>query len=195
MEYQVKKLEHFRHILLFEVNRGAKTAEEARNICAVYGDIAIGESTARKWFFSFREDRFDVTDTSRSGRPSGFDEDCLNTLLHNDLRQYTRELANMMKCDHSTIVRHLHSMDKIQKSGAWVPHSQAKTTKIRGWPVCPSLLARHRLVRDQHRPFLSTIVTGNHKWRLYANLRKGMEWLSPNNKATLLTKTCALHER
>ena len=30
----------------------------ARNIYAVYGDNAIGESTARKWFSRFKEDRF-----------------------------------------------------------------------------------------------------------------------------------------
>ena len=54
---------------------------------------------------------------ARSGRPSEFDEDHLNTLIHNDPRQCTRELANVMNCDHSNIVRHLHSMIKVQKSG------------------------------------------------------------------------------
>ena len=49
----MKKLEHFRHILLFEFNVGAKAAEAVGNIYAVYGDTGIGESTARKFFFSF----------------------------------------------------------------------------------------------------------------------------------------------
>ena len=60
MECQLKKLVHFQHILVLEFNRGAKAAETARNICAVYGDNAVGESTARKWFSPFREDHFDV---------------------------------------------------------------------------------------------------------------------------------------
>ena len=81
----------------------------ARNICTVYGDNVIGESTARKWFCCFKEDRFDVSDTPR---PPGFDEDRLNTLIHNDPRQFSRELANVMNCDHSTIVRHSQSMNK-----------------------------------------------------------------------------------
>ena len=67
--------------------RDAKRAETARNICVVFGDNAIGESMARKWFSSFKADRFDISDTPRSGRPSGFDEDRLNTLIHNDPRQ------------------------------------------------------------------------------------------------------------
>ena len=37
MECQVEKLEHYRHILLFEFKRGTEAAEVARNICAVYG--------------------------------------------------------------------------------------------------------------------------------------------------------------
>ena len=113
MECQVQKLEHFQHILLFEFNRGAKVGEAARNICAVYGDNAIGEITGRKWFSRFKEGRFDISDTPRSGRTSGFNEDRLNTLIHNDPRQCTRKLANMMNCDHS-IVRHLRSMGKVK---------------------------------------------------------------------------------
>ena len=100
MNCQVEKLEHFRHLLLYEFNRGAKVAEAARNICAVYGDNAIGESIVKKEF----------------RRPSGFD-DRLNTFIHNDPCQCTRELANVMNCDHSTIVRHLHLMGKVKKSG------------------------------------------------------------------------------
>ena len=100
----MEKLEHFRHILLFEFNKGTKAVEAARNICAMYGDNAIGENTARKRFSHFKEDHFDISDTPRSGKPSGFDEDRLNTLIYNDTCQCTRELANLMNCDHSTIV-------------------------------------------------------------------------------------------
>ncbi|KAJ4428402.1 hypothetical protein ANN_24422 [Periplaneta americana] len=47
------KREEFRHIILFEFNRGAKAAEAARNICAVYQENSIGENIERKWFFRF----------------------------------------------------------------------------------------------------------------------------------------------
>ena len=50
----------WRHILLFGFNRGAKAAEAARNICAVYGDNAIGERTARKWFSQFADNRLSL---------------------------------------------------------------------------------------------------------------------------------------
>ena len=67
----MEKFEHFRHILLFEFGKVGKAAEAARNICVVNGDNAMGESSSRKWFSRFKEDRFDISDTPRSGRPSG----------------------------------------------------------------------------------------------------------------------------
>ena len=110
----MEKLEHFQHILLFEFNREVKAPESARNICTVCVDNNIGESMARKWFSHFKEDRFDISETPLSGRTSGFEEDRLNSLIHNDPRQFTRELENMMNCNHSTIVQHLHSMGKVK---------------------------------------------------------------------------------
>ena len=50
---------------------GAKVAEAARNICAVYGGNAIGESTTRKWFSRVKEDRFDIIDTLKFRKTFG----------------------------------------------------------------------------------------------------------------------------
>ena len=50
MECQVDKIEHFRHHLLFAFNRGVNAAEAAREICSVYGNGGIPESTAAVGF-------------------------------------------------------------------------------------------------------------------------------------------------
>ena len=141
----------------------------------MYGDNAIRESTARKWLVSrFKEDRFDASDTPRSRRHSEFDEDRLNTLIHNDTRQCTREVENVMNCDHSTIVRHLHSNGKVKKSGVWIAHNLSQNSKNQRVAICASLIARHGLAREQHRPFLS--CNGS------ASIRKRKEWLSPKKR-------------
>jgi hypothetical protein len=49
MECQVEKDEHF-HFLLYELTRGSKAAEAARNICAVYGEDSVAERTAQTLF-------------------------------------------------------------------------------------------------------------------------------------------------
>ena len=51
--------------------------------------------------------------------------------------------------------------------------------------------ARRRLAREQHRPLLSCIITGDEKWCLYANIRKSKERLSLNKKETPRKKTWA----
>ena len=62
---------HFRHLLYFDVRRGQRAAEAAWNICAVYGESATAERTARKWFDKFQSGTLDVTDAPRSrDRPS-----------------------------------------------------------------------------------------------------------------------------
>jgi hypothetical protein len=72
---------------------------------------------------------FDMSDTSRSMRPSDFDEDFLNGLIYADARHTTRELASEMGCDHAKTVRHLQSMGRIQKPGVWVPHILTRDNK------------------------------------------------------------------
>ena len=47
--------------------------------------------------------------------------------IQDDPRQCAQELANMMNCDHSIIVRHLHSMGKGTACSK-------QNTKIGGWP-------------------------------------------------------------
>ena len=164
MKCQVDKLKNFRHILLYEFNRGAKTAEADRNICAVYRVNIIRESTARKWFSRFKEDRFDISDTPRSRRPSGFNEDSVKTLIHNNARQCTRELANVMNCDHPPSCDICIQWARLKIGCSLrVPHALNQNHKNQRMAICTSLPARHRLAREQHRPFLSCIVTGEEK--------------------------------
>ena len=90
-----------------------------------------------------------------------------------DPHQRTRELANVMDCDHSTIVRHLLSMYEVKKSGVWGPHALSDNHKNSGWSylhLC--LLIIDWLVNIDHSCPVLLLV-------------------EPEQKATPLTKTCA----
>ena len=141
----MEKLEHIQRILLFVFNRGAKAAEVARNIYAMFGDNVIRESIARKWFSRFKEDRFDISDSPCSGRSLEFHEDNSNTLIHNDPHECTLELADVMNCDHSTIMQNLHSMGKVQNVGVWVLHVVSQNHKNQRVAICASVLTHDRL--------------------------------------------------
>ena len=129
MEYPGGKKQHFWYLLFFVFRRGQKAAEAARDICMVYGEDVIGESTARKWFGKFKNGNFDIDDTPRSGRPSEFDEDHVKALLTEKSRQTSRELAEKMNCDQKTILNHLHSMGFAEKLGVWMPHELSENNK------------------------------------------------------------------
>ena len=98
----------------------------------------------------------------------GFDADRLNTLIHNDPRQCTRVLENVLNYDNSTIVRiFCIQRARFKKLSVWVPYALSQNHKNQRVTIYASVLARHRISCEQHRPFLSCIVTGNDKWCLY----------------------------
>ncbi|KAG8239603.1 hypothetical protein J437_LFUL019245, partial [Ladona fulva] len=122
----------------FESTPGSKAAEGSHNICAVYGVGAIAERTAHDWYAKFKKGNFDLKDAPCYGRPVEFDEERLNQLLHENPRQTTRELAEKMECSHTAIEKNLHSMGKVQKCGAWVPHALTyNTSKHRSTKFSP----------------------------------------------------------
>ena len=50
MECQVETNVHFRHLLLFAFNQGFNASKATCDICAMYGENAIAERTARDWY-------------------------------------------------------------------------------------------------------------------------------------------------
>ena len=103
MECQVDKSEHFQHLLLFAFNQGNKAAQAVCNICAVYGQDAMNERTARRWLLRFKDGNFNLKDMERSRRPVEFNENRLNQLIHEDPRQTTVELA-AIDCNPSALL-------------------------------------------------------------------------------------------
>ncbi|KFD64785.1 hypothetical protein M514_02438 [Trichuris suis] len=124
MKCQVDKKEHLRDVLLFLSNGGLSALAAAEKIQAVYEEEAISDRVARK-----------------SGRPSDFDEERLNALVHEDPRRSTRELAEKIDT-HVTVSRHLLSMGKRVS-------------------VAGPLLARYRQLVAQRRPSFNQIIIGS----------------------------------
>ena len=142
------------------------------------------ERASKKMVFTFKEDRFDISDTPCTGRSSEFHEIRLNTLIHNDPHQCTRELANVMTFAFNG------QGSKIGRMGT--AYSNPKPQTSAGGA---SLLGRRRLARDQHRSFLSCIIIGDDKGCLYVNIRKGKEWSNPNKNQLHVQRPASIHKR
>ena len=104
--------------------------------------------------FTLQKQKFKLKDAARSGRPVGFDEDRLNHLLRENPCQSTRELAEQLTCDQKTVVKHLHSMGKVQKLCAWVPHALSQNNKLQRSMIAAGLLARHKATHGHKQRFL-----------------------------------------
>lgn len=109
--------EHIRHYFLFCFHQKKSAADSHRIICETYGENIIDVRTCANWFKRFKSGDFDISDKERSGRPAVVEEDKLQALLNEDSAQSTSELALQLGVDHSTIVRRLNAMGKIQKYG------------------------------------------------------------------------------
>ena len=144
----------------------------------MYGEKAVGSSTCRRWFTTFRSEDATLLDKPRSGRPTNFDDEELQALLDEDPRQTTRELAERLTCSHTTVERHLHALGKVHKYGYSVPHQLSTDNMIQRASICASLL-----LRQKHKPFLERIVTGDEKWVCYVNVRRRKQWLDPGQKS------------
>lgn len=78
--------------------------------------------------------------------------------MNKDSRQSTSELAEQMNCDHLTIVRHFEAMGKMQKLGAWVPHTLSENNKNQRCTIAAGLLARHRATHAHKQRFLFVLL-------------------------------------
>lgn len=73
--------------------QGQVAVETIRDIYPRCGNSAITERGARERFTKFENGIRYLKDTSRSGQPSGFDDDHLKALLRESVWEIARELA------------------------------------------------------------------------------------------------------
>lgn len=168
---------HIRECMLYEFDLKHSAAEATRNICVAYGEDALTLRTCQYWFARFRSGQKDLSDEPHTGRPIEFDQEALRTLIEDDPRQSTKELAGKFSCSKATIDHHLHAIGKTYKHGVWVPHEMTPQCKFQRSSICASLLSR-----QDSDPFLDRIVTGDEKWVLYVNQENKNQWLSPGQK-------------
>ena len=113
--------QHLKHIMLDHFKEGKNATETHKNISAVCGEGAVTDRTCQKWFAKVCAGDFSLDDAPRSGRPAEVDSDPIETLIENNQRSITLELADILKIPQSIklLVKNekcvFYFMDKLNK--------------------------------------------------------------------------------
>ena len=80
-----------RSVILFLNARNVLPSEIHHQICQVYSDSAMSDGIVRKWVRMFNEERENVHDEARSGRPSLVNDDLVRKVIERvrDDRHFT----------------------------------------------------------------------------------------------------------
>lgn len=110
---------HFRHILLFCFRKGQSAKDARQTICDVYGPRAVTTTTCYSWYKRFITGNFNLEDAPRSGRPCTAHEKQILALIDSDSHLTTREIAEKLDVDFSTVAKRLKGIGMVKKADAW----------------------------------------------------------------------------
>ena len=127
---------HIRYWILYEFNHGKNANQAIHSIFSVYGEHVVDASTCYRWFERFESGHFDLQDKEGSGYPLKVKDAALEALLEEDPWQSSRQLAEQLSFSHPTILNRLHALEKIQKSGKWVPHELSELNIQQRLNIC-----------------------------------------------------------
>ena len=80
-------------------------------------------------------------------RPVEVDSDQIETLIENNQRYTTREIANILKVSKSSVENHLHQLGYVNRFDVWVPHKLSEKNLLDHISSCDSLLKRSKKFR------------------------------------------------
>ncbi|XP_066864385.1 histone-lysine N-methyltransferase SETMAR-like [Kogia breviceps] len=184
-----REKQHFQHSMLYFFKKAKNTTETQKNICAVYGEGAVTDQMCQKWLEKFCAGDFSLENTPWSGRPVEVDSYQIETLIENNQRYTTREIANTLKISKSSAENHLHQLAYVHHFDVWVPHKLNGKNILDRISTCDSLLKCKENV-----PLLKKIVAGTEKWKLYHNVEQKSSW-GKRNEAPPTTPKAGLHPK
>ena len=108
----------------------SKAAEITCNTNNTFGPGTANEHTVQWQFKRFCKGDKRLKDEEHSSWPSEVGNNKLRSINKADPLKTTREVAEDLSVDHSTVVWHLKQIGKVKKLNKWVPHELTTNQKL-----------------------------------------------------------------
>ena len=102
----------FPSCLLYDFKVGLSAPASSRRICQAFGDKAVNERTARRWFQKFKSRDLSLRDEPPSGRLQVLNDRALKATIEEDSSLTCGELARQFNVSDETVRLRLHRIDK-----------------------------------------------------------------------------------
>ena len=126
-------------VFLFEFKMGHKAVETTCNINSALGLGPANEHTVQQSFKKLCKGDESLEDEEHSGWPSEGDSDHLRIVEAEPLTA-TREAAEELNANHSTVIQHLKQAGKVKKFIKWLPQEADQNSKKLSFEVSFSLI-------------------------------------------------------
>ena len=98
----------------------------------------------QKWLVKFHVGDFSQDNAPWLDRPVEVDSDQIKTLIENNQRYTTREIADILKVSKSSVENHLHQLGYVNRFGVWVPRTLSEKNLLDHISTCDSLFKHHK---------------------------------------------------
>lgn len=153
--------------------QNVNATQAVQKICDVEGEDFVSIRVAQKWFKKFNEGREDLQDKRRPGRPITTDFGSIRNAVEANPSTSTRRLSDELGIPKTSVLRHLHSMDKVNRCCRQIPHDLTESQMKLRMETCQKLIANP----FDHR-FIRRIVTSDEKWVYLDNPNRHNQWLN-----------------
>ncbi|GBM42465.1 hypothetical protein AVEN_139899-1 [Araneus ventricosus] len=155
-----------RSVIRFLNAKNVKPAEIHRELVEIYGENKMTDGMVRKWVRQFNDERTNVHDEARSGRPSVVN-DGLVAKVNEKIRENSRFTIGLL-CNEfpqiSKTVLHeivINRLKYLKLCSRWVPKMLTDDHKTKGLGSALTFLTR---CSEEGNEFLNKIVTGDETW-------------------------------
>jgi len=189
--------EHFRFYIQVRTSLGETPTAIHQDLITFGGEKAISYSTVLKWHKRFKDEKMDIEDEPRIGRPvSKVTEEniaLVRSLIEEDPHSTYEDIQAVLPLSNWTIQTIIHEHLRLRKlTSRWVPHELTPDQKRKRVEFC-----EENLQRLQQEGFkLGDIITGDETWIYFRKIGRKKEnaaWIEKGQKAKTVVRR-AQHE-